>query len=751
MVPFLLLLLLAGSLQAQTHMEVEVTVVDDRQQPLPGADVQLLELSGNQPLKERSDRRGVARFLIDAAGEYEVSVNGMAQGSDPVLVRANEKGSTSLFITYNPALQERTRRQSFDRSGLTDVAVQGQVAPADVAAGHNRIEIRVESSAGERLTGKRVSLVSLAARKRYTAITDASGTAFFHLPGKIAYDIDIEEQLNAGFIIQDGLEGYTLSQTVVYDQYDMHETRRNDTISQDIREPLAQKHSRALYRIHVRRAGQPWANGRIFLDEIRSRNVYQTRTDAKGDAVFILPFGHKYLVHFPYERDVDVVNLEDARNIATGSLDLSYVPNPALEHPERFVPRPGELLLTDFPYYHRIPYPTPATGPALLLRSSDIRPEAVLEIGTAARAGGFAGRPAVNMAFVLDISGSMAGYERIESLKRGLIALLALLRENDIVSITLFNDNARLLLPAQPVGKDRQRIIDLVQGIEPSGGTDMKKALETGYNQAMRFFRAGAANTLVLLSDGYDSNPVDTLLAAQAPWKDKIFCTAIAVGNDYNYELLRRLVTRGADLLQQAHEGSELERLFSEKLLTAGLPMYRDLRIEVRCDPQLQCRQTFSFRNVRLTDGGFDAELPDLFPGQELPALASFVRKGAGKGTYLATVTLSYTDVQTGKRAQRTELLAFSFESEPGVATAQSSEQRKMYTVAFANDCLRRMSAAFEKQQLAEAKLSLDEGQAKIRALYPALDDSDIRALLDKFSAYARALSNVAYKKKMGD
>ncbi|RYD90144.1 MAG: VWA domain-containing protein, partial [Sphingobacteriales bacterium] len=415
-------------------------------------------------------------------------------------------------------LQERTRRQTFERSDLADITAQGQVAPENVAEGFNRIDITVQNSAGQRLAGRRVCLVSLAQRKRYIATTDGAGVASFHVRGKTAYDIDVEEQLNASFIIQDNLEGYTLSQTVVYDQYEMTETVRNDTVVQQLQLPVAEKHSRAVYRIRVRRDGKPWTNGLVFLDETRSRKVYKARTDAGGEAVFILPFGKRYLVHFPYERDVDVVNLADARNVASGSLDLTYMPNPALEHPERFVPRPNQLLLTDFPYYHRTPYPQRTGQPGLTLRSGGA--DGLLEIGVTAGTVIHA-RPPLNLSFVLDVSGSMAGYERIESLKRGLALLLGQLREQDVVSITLFNEGPRLLLPAQPIGKDRQKIIGLVQAIEPSGGTDMRQALEVGYAQAARYYKAGGANTLVLLSDGWDSNSADTLLAVQQPWKNR--------------------------------------------------------------------------------------------------------------------------------------------------------------------------------------------------------------------------------------
>jgi hypothetical protein len=757
----ILLLILAFSFcgqraGAQTEMSVAITLVDDNNQPLSGADVQLQELATHHQLHQRSDGQGIAQFSLTTPGEYEVAVNGQVQSSDPVTVKANQVGSTSFFLTYNPELQQRQRRQSFLRSGLTEIPVQGSVAPEDVASGYNRIEILIENTAQQAQAGKRVSLVDLAGKKRYTARTNADGYAFFHCPGKVAYDIDVEEQLNAGYVMQDQLEGYTLTQKIVYDQYDMVETRRNDTVVQTIHFPVEQKHSRALYRVRVKRDGKAWANGNIYLDEIHGSTVYKAKTDAAGESVFILPFGKKFMIHFPYQRDLDVVNLIDARNIASGSLDVTYTPNPALEHPERYVPTRHELMLTEFPYYHRTPYPSPSdpSKPGLVLRTGGVSPEAVVEIGIGAHEGAQRNRRPLNMSFVLDVSGSMAGNDRIESLKRGLVRFLNLLKPDDVISIILFNDGPKLLVPAQLLGRDRDKIIALVQAIEPSGGTNMLGALQAGYQQALSFYKKGGANTLVVLSDGYDSNTVETLLAAQNPYRDRIFCTAIGVGNDYNYDLLKKLVTRSQDLLQQAHEGKELEDLFGEKLITLGLPLYRDIKIEVSWDPAILCSQHFGLRNTVVSATGLTASVPDIFPNQELPSLLSFTRKAGqtGKATYMVNVTMTYENLQSGKREQRSELIAVSFNSEtPPVTGMEAEERRKMFAVAFSNDYLLRMSTFFENKNWAETAKVLEEGQARLKALYGKTTDPDITALLARLALYRTALQRLAYKTKVGD
>lgn len=723
-------------------MEVAITVVDDRQQPLPAARLRLRELATGAGQEEKTDAQGLAHFHIDVPGTYEVWVNDSPASSDPVLVRANQKGSTSLFLTYNPVLQQRTRRQSFERNGLRTIDM-GPV-PATPADGYNRLEVSVVNSAGLPQASRQVCVVCLDRHTLYCARTDASGMASFHLPAKQAYDIDVEEQRNASFVVQENLEGYTLAQTVVYDEYPLQETRRNDTVQQQVAQPVEGRHSRALYRIRVRRAGKPWAGGSVFLDEVGGRTVYRARTDAQGEAVFLLPFGAKYLVQFPYERDVEVINLRDARDVATGSLELTYRPNPAQEHPERFVPTPAQLLLTNYPYYHRNPYPVPATpGGALLLRSGGTGPDNVLEVGVSAR--GATGRPPLNLSFVLDISGSMAGHERIESLQRGLASLIGQLRSDDVIAITLFNDNTRLLFPAQPLGNKRQALLELVAAIEPSGGTNMRGALETGYREAMRHYRPGAGNTLVILSDGYDSNSIDTLLAAQAPWKDKVLCTAIGVGNDYNYDLLRRLVTPGTELLQQAHEGAELEKLFTEKLVPLSQPALRQVELEVRATPALAVQQSFGLLQPKTVAGVLRAALPDLYPGQELPCLIRFAPCSTAVE---ATVILRYTDVATGRREERSGQATLL---PGGPPPAAADEHRKLYTVAFVNDCLLRMALSAERLQWNDCRKALESATSRLQALYPGAGDADIDALRAKVALYATALKHVAYQQKIGD
>ncbi|RYY99744.1 MAG: VWA domain-containing protein [Chitinophagaceae bacterium] len=740
-------LLLAALAGAQSNVEVTFSISDPRQQPLRGAAVQLTELGSRSEVRGRTGNDGVVKLTLTTPGAWELSVNGSPMRREPIRVEPGETSIVQQAFTFNPELDARIKRQSFVRTGLH--AGDAALPPDPPAEGFNLITVRVAGSDRRPGAGKTVRLVDLKGQRVYTAQSDAQGNARFHVPGRTPYDIDVEEQLNAGFLQMDDKINMNIFQSVMYDAYDIRETRSHDTVTQVLPSPLAQRASRAIYRVQVQKGGQPYA-GTVYLDEIGSNTVYRARTDASGEASFVLPFGKRYMIQFPYQRDVDVINLADVRQRASGSRRLFYEPDPALEFPERYIPPPTRLVLTDFPYYHRLPYPAPDGAPGLTLRTgAGAGKEAVLEIGIASAFPSGPRRAPVNLAFVLDISGSMAGDERIESLKRGLVRLLQELRETDVVSIILFNDGPQLLLPAQPLGRDRARISALVQAVEPSGGTDMREALDRGYQQALRHYAANATNTLVLLTDGYDSNPADSLLAVQARYRDRVSCLAIGVGKDYNYDLLKKLVTQDQDLLQQAHEGKELEALFGNRLVARSVPLARDVRIAVQYDEGLSLQAAYGIRNLQTGNRQFSGALNALYPQEQVPLLASFMPRAgaAAKASYPITVELTYVDMATGKPGRITREVELRFGEAPGGEAA--AEQRKMYAVAGANRALLQMATAFEKKKTAEAQEAVEAALGTLRNLYPATTDPDVKALTDQLLLYRRALKNVAGKQAL--
>ena len=66
-------------------------------------------------------------------------------------------------------------------------------------------------------------------------------------------------------------------------------------------------------------------------------------------------------------------------------------------------------------------------------------------------------RPPVNIALVLDRSGSMKG-EKIQQAKRAALAAIDRLRDDDIVSVVTYDTNVRVLVPATRASAPRDSL-----------------------------------------------------------------------------------------------------------------------------------------------------------------------------------------------------------------------------------------------------------------------------------------------------
>ena len=160
-------------------------------------------------------------------------------------------------------------------------------------------------------------------------------------------------------------------------------------------------------------------------------------------------------------------------------------------------------------------------------------------------------RARINVAFVLDHSGSMKG-EKIERLRRATLRAVELLDPQDIASIVVFDHRVDVLVPAQPAA-DRAALTAAVGRIRDGGGTRIAPAIEVGLREVARG-PADAVRRLLLLTDGQTEGERDCLRVADDAGRASIPITALGMGNDWNEELLDAMAQRSngeADYIDQ--------------------------------------------------------------------------------------------------------------------------------------------------------------------------------------------------------
>lgn len=152
--------------------------------------------------------------------------------------------------------------------------------------------------------------------------------------------------------------------------------------------------------------------------------------------------------------------------------------------------------------------------------------------------------------FSIDHSGSMGelydhGIIKLEAAKRGnkrMVLEKEQIDPDDEIGIVQFDHTAQVLLKPVPIRSHKQQIMQTINSIQVSGGTDINKGLKAA-ESAFNWHRHGVVRRIVLLTDGHGGNPINTANRLKA---NGVVIDVIGVGPDersVNAKLLRAVAS----------------------------------------------------------------------------------------------------------------------------------------------------------------------------------------------------------------
>jgi Ca-activated chloride channel family protein len=168
-------------------------------------------------------------------------------------------------------------------------------------------------------------------------------------------------------------------------------------------------------------------------------------------------------------------------------------------------------------------------------------------------AGGGGGVLGLNLALVLDVSGSMyeedgTGISRLKRVQDAARSAIQKLKPTDTLAIVAFAHNSQLVLEPTELS-DMARVEDVIQRIDmfdvDPGGTSMDQGIDTALKAIEANAGTGKLSQMLVLTDGETSGEQHCRTLAQQMAEKKIRLDVVGVGTEWNASLIKDLAKLG--------------------------------------------------------------------------------------------------------------------------------------------------------------------------------------------------------------
>ncbi len=328
-------------------------------------------------------------------------------------------------------------------------------------------------------------------------------------------------------------------------------------------------------------------------------------------------------------------------------------------------------------------------------------------------------RAPINIAIVLDRSGSMQG-RKIAEAKRAAIAALDRLRRDDIVSVVTYESTVDVVVPATKL-HDRGAIREAVWSIQASGKTALFGGVSKGARELEKFLDDNRVNTLLLLSDGLanigPSSPGELRQLGASLARQGISVTTVGLGLDYNEDLMTGLAMASDGNHYFVEDAEDLEAVFAAEFGEATSVMAQGVEIRIRCGPSVRPVRVLG-REAHIAGRTVRASMNQLFRDQTRALVVEVeIDPGAsGRVQTVADVEVGYRDMLSAQNRTLRSQARVTATSSPSAVEARKN-RKVMVEVVRQIGAEQNLAATAlrDKGQVREAQIAFEKNAAYLR------------------------------------
>ena len=266
-------------------------------------------------------------------------------------------------------------------------------------------------------------------------------------------------------------------------------------------------------------------------------------------------------------------------------------------------------------------------------------------------------RPPLDIAIVIDRSGSMAGEGKLSRAREAAAGIVERLGPTDRIAVVQYDDQAQVIAPETAASAAGKRVaLEAIASLAPGGGTNLGAGLALGRDQLRPAAddSGGRVRRLILLSDGIANvgvtDPSALATMAEGAAAEGVHVTTIGLGLDYNEDLMEAIAERGRGQYYYVRDAAGLDAVFAGELraLEATVATGAQLELQAPCGG-VEVPEVFGYA-TRREGGAVIVPLADLFGGDTRKVVARLSAPAGGPAGRFLRATLQFTDARDDSR-----------------------------------------------------------------------------------------------------
>ena len=341
------------------------------------------------------------------------------------------------------------------------------------------------------------------------------------------------------------------------------------------------------------------------------------------------------------------IKLVREQAVSTFSVDVdtaSYANIRRMLVSEGRLPPHDAVRLEEMINYFSYNYPQPDRSSQPFSISTELAPSPwsdnrhLLQVGLKGFEPALEKRPAANLVFLVDVSGSMNSPGKLPLVQKSLRLLVKQMNAEDRLSLVVYAGAAGTVLEPTP-GNKKTKIMAAIDALRAGGSTHGSAGIELAYALAQENLIEGGINRVLIASDGDMNVGTVNIEALKNLVEQKrsagIALTTLGFGSgNYNYALMEQIADVGNGNAAYIDSLREAQKVLVNEMQSTLMTIASDVKIQIEFNPAVVSEyRLIGYENRMLNREDFNndkVDAGDIGAGHTVTALYEIALVGEG-------------------------------------------------------------------------------------------------------------------------